>query len=90
MNYLHWLSPDVDLSGDKAKVPTSGASFVKYFQPSPPASDPPHRYTFLLYAQPADFKMPKLASPLAFDLVSFAKAAGIGEPKAGTFMQVQG
>jgi phosphatidylethanolamine-binding protein (PEBP) family uncharacterized protein len=94
MTYLHWLIPDVDLSKEKAVIPTTGANFVKYFQPSPPAGDPPHRYTFLLYKQPNDFKIPpkypNLAmSVLAFDPVAFAEAAGLGEPKAATFMQVQ-
>jgi phosphatidylethanolamine-binding protein (PEBP) family uncharacterized protein len=93
-NYLHWLIPDVDLSKDKAVVPTSGANFVKYFQPSPPAGDPPHRYHFLLYSQPKDFKVPAKYSSLSksvlgFDLAAFAAAAGLGEPKAATYMLVQ-
>jgi phosphatidylethanolamine-binding protein (PEBP) family uncharacterized protein len=92
--YLHWLSPNVDLSGEKAIVPTTSSNMVKYFQPSPPAGDPPHRYTFLLYAQPNNFTIPpKYASlqmsVLGFDLDVFATAAGLGQPKAATFMQVQ-
>ena len=94
MTYLHWLIPDVDLSKEKAVVPTTGANIVKYFQPSPPAGDPPHRYTFLLYSQPDNFKIPAKYSTLStsvlgFDPVAFAAAAGLGEPKAATFMQVQ-
>jgi phosphatidylethanolamine-binding protein len=94
MNYLHWLIPDVDLSKETATVPTTGKNFVKYFQPSPPAGDPPHRYTFLLYSQPDNFNLPaKYAnlqrSVLGFDLNAFATAAGLGQPKAATYMQVQ-
>jgi phosphatidylethanolamine-binding protein (PEBP) family uncharacterized protein len=94
MTYLHWLSPNLDLSKDKAVVPAATGNMVKYFQPSPPAGDPPHRYTFLLYAQPANFtvppKYPNLQqSVLGFDLNAFAAAAGLGQPKAATFMQVQ-
>jgi hypothetical protein len=37
VTYLHWLSPNVDLSEEKAVVPITGANIVKYFQPSPPA-----------------------------------------------------
>jgi phosphatidylethanolamine-binding protein (PEBP) family uncharacterized protein len=75
-------------------VPTTGSNIVKYFQPSPPVGDPPHRYTFLLYAQPNNFTIPPKYSSLAigilgFNPVAFANAAGLGEPKAATFMQVQ-
>jgi phosphatidylethanolamine-binding protein (PEBP) family uncharacterized protein len=94
MTYLHWLIPDVDLSKETAVIPSTGTNIVKYFQPSPPAGDPPHRYTFLLYAQPKGFTIPAKYSNLAmsvlgFDPVAFATAAGLGEPKAATFMQVQ-
>ena len=94
INYLHWLTPNVNLSNEKAVVPTTGESMVKYFQPSPPAGDPPHRYTFLLYSQPDNFKIPPKytnmqQSVLGFDLNAFATAAGLDQPKAATFMQVQ-
>jgi phosphatidylethanolamine-binding protein (PEBP) family uncharacterized protein len=70
-------------------VPTTGGNIVPYFQPSPPAGDPPHRYTFILYSQPANFTAPPKQSALGFDVNAFAKAAGLGQPKAATFMQVQ-
>jgi phosphatidylethanolamine-binding protein len=94
ITYLHWLSPNVDLSNEKAVVPTSGDNMVKYFQPSPPAGDPPHRYTFLLYSQPDNFSIPaKFAnlqrSVLGFNVNAFATAAGLGQPKAASFMQVE-
>jgi phosphatidylethanolamine-binding protein (PEBP) family uncharacterized protein len=93
--FLHWLSPNVDLSKDKAIIPAATGNVVKYFQPSPPAKDPPHRYTFLLYAQPANFTVPPKYSNLqaavfGFNLSTFATAAGLGQPKAATFMQVKG
>jgi phosphatidylethanolamine-binding protein (PEBP) family uncharacterized protein len=92
--YLHWLVPDVDLSKEKATVPTNGSNIVKYFQPSPPAGDPPHRYTFLLYSQPGNFSIPpKYANlqlaVLGFDVNTFATATGLSQPKAANFMQVQ-
>jgi len=94
VTYLHWLSPNVDLSKEKAVVPTTGANFVKYFQPTPPRGDPHHRYTFLLYAQPDAFSIPAKYSNLqrkvfAFNVTDFAAAAGLGQPKAATFMKVK-
>jgi phosphatidylethanolamine-binding protein len=94
-SFLHWLIPDVDLSTETAIVPATGGNVVSYFQPSPPPSDPPHRYTFLLYAQPSNFTIPSKYSNLklsvfGFDVNAFATAAGLGEPKAATFMRVQG
>ena len=94
VNYLHWLKPNVNLSAKEAAVPTTNDNSVRYFQPSPPANDPPHKYTFLLYSQPENFKIPakysKLqSSVLGFDLNAFATAAGLDQPKAATYMQVQ-
>jgi phosphatidylethanolamine-binding protein (PEBP) family uncharacterized protein len=94
VTYLHWLSPNVDLSGEKASVPATSANMVKYFEPSPPAGDPPHRYTFLLYSQPDGFSVPVQyaslqRSALGFNVTAFASAAGLGQPKAAIFMQVQ-
>jgi phosphatidylethanolamine-binding protein (PEBP) family uncharacterized protein len=93
--YLHWLIPDVDLSHEKAAVPTTGSNIVSYLQPSPPAGDPPHRYTFLLYSQPGNFSIPSEFATLqlftlGFDVSAFATAARLGQPKAATFMQVRG
>ncbi|KAF2428606.1 PEBP-like protein [Tothia fuscella] len=94
VNYLHWLIPNIDLSTEKLTIPTTGSNIVKYFQPSPPMGDPPHRYTFLLYVQPATFTIPAQyanlqSRVLSFDVKAFAGATGLGEPKAGSYMLVQ-
>ena len=92
--FLHWLIPDVDLSNETANVPTTGSNIVRYFPPSPPAGDPPHRYTFLLYSQPNNFQIPSKysnlkQSALGFDVNAFTTASGLGQPKAANFMLVQ-
>jgi phosphatidylethanolamine-binding protein (PEBP) family uncharacterized protein len=88
--FLHWLSPNVDLSNEKAAVPATGGNMVKYFQPTPAVGDPPHHYTFLLYSQPEKYVAPaKFPSSLGFNVTAFAATAGLGQPKAATFMLVE-
>ena len=90
---LHWLAPNVDISKANAAVPT-GAGVVSYRQPSPPPGDTPHRYVYLLYAQPPNFTPPaQLATlqqnRLGFDVNAFASASGLGQPQAANFIMVQ-
>jgi phosphatidylethanolamine-binding protein len=87
--YLHWLIPNVDLSNETANVPTTGSNIVPYFQPTPPAADAAHRYTFLLYSQPNNFQISSKPKVLGFDVNAFATASGLGQPKAGSYMLVK-
>jgi phosphatidylethanolamine-binding protein (PEBP) family uncharacterized protein len=95
-SFLHWFHPNIALAADTATVPAVPAGVkdaVEYLQPDPMAGDPPHRYTFLLYAQPANFTMPPKYADLqmnivGFDVVDFAKATGLGAPLAATYMLV--
>jgi phosphatidylethanolamine-binding protein (PEBP) family uncharacterized protein len=91
---LHWMARDVDLSQATAAVPAAGG--VTYRQPSPPAGDTPHRYIYLLYAQPANFVVPPQFSAqmltqnrLGFDVNAFSAAAGLAAPMAANFITVQ-
>ena len=90
---LHWLAPNVDMSNVKAAVPNAG-DVVTYRQPSPPAGDTPHRYVYLLYAQPANFSPPQPVTNLqqnrlGFDVNAFATSAGLGQPVAANFIMVE-
>jgi phosphatidylethanolamine-binding protein (PEBP) family uncharacterized protein len=89
---LHWMAQNVDISQATATVPAAGG--VSYRQPSPPAGDTPHRYVYLLYAQPANFAVPPQFSNLSqnrlgFDVNAFSMAAGLGAPMAANFITVQ-
>jgi hypothetical protein len=95
---LHWLAPDVDLTSSPAKIATT--SGARYLQPNPPAGDFPHRYVFILFAQPAaHFSFPTQFSNidppttstdrLGFSLAAFAAQAGLGMPLAATYIRVQ-
>ena len=96
--FLHWLQPGLDFSSDPSKATLTQPAQVAYLRPTPPNYSVPHRYTFFLYAQPADFKIP--TSPVdfsvfnatiqpmgrvGFDVEQFAREAGLGEPLAANF-----
>jgi phosphatidylethanolamine-binding protein len=93
--FLHWLHPNIGLAAETATIPAAAgaANAVEYLQPDPMAGDPPHRYTFLLFAQPPNFAMPAKYKDLqlsivGFDVADFAKEAGLGAPLAATYMLV--
>jgi phosphatidylethanolamine-binding protein (PEBP) family uncharacterized protein len=91
---LHWLAPNVDISKAQAVVPNTADVPATYRQPSPPPGDTPHRYVYLMYAQPDGFTTPAQfknlqATRLGFDVNAFAKAANLGPPQAANFIMVQ-
>jgi hypothetical protein len=68
-------------------------AITEYAGPAPPP-DGPHRYAFLLYAQPATFAPPaEFSQPnigvSAFDVNAYAEGSGLGEIIAGTYITVQ-
>lgn len=73
---------------------------ASYMGPAPPAENPAHahRYVELLYEQPAGaaaFAVPSsmrsaVQGRIGFDVVAFAKAAGLGEPLAANYFNVTG
>ncbi|ORY12032.1 phosphatidylethanolamine-binding protein, partial [Clohesyomyces aquaticus] len=94
---LHWLVSNVTLSAGNG---TSGALSIPstaeatYRQPSPPVGDIPHHYTFVLYPQPADFAVPAqftdiLQTRAGFNFSAFVAAAGLSNPLAANYIQVQ-
>ncbi|KAJ3567083.1 hypothetical protein NP233_g6598 [Leucocoprinus birnbaumii] len=68
------------------------AAVSEFLQPTPPAGSDAHRYIFLLFNQPRGFNDQTLVTPTTsisnFDIATFAKAVGLGNPIAGTFMLV--
>ncbi|KIW32370.1 uncharacterized protein PV07_03922 [Cladophialophora immunda] len=77
----------------------TSAPAVSYMAPTPPAGDQAHRYTLLLYSQPKDFSIPSSFQSffdssdsdarLGFDMAGFADAAGLGQPVAANWFEVQ-
>ncbi|KAF7346567.1 hypothetical protein MSAN_01884800 [Mycena sanguinolenta] len=64
----------------------------EFRQPAPPAGSDPHRYTFLLFRQSAEFVTQTLVNSTTpvqlFNISQFAAAVDLGNPIAGTFMLV--
>ncbi|KAI0047475.1 PEBP-like protein [Auriscalpium vulgare] len=83
--------PDVNLV---EPLRNSTPACSNWVNPQPPAGDPAHRYTFLLYKQSPDFDKQTVlqcnstALPIGFNVSSFAAATGLGDPIGGTFMLV--
>ncbi|KAI0775962.1 phosphatidylethanolamine-binding protein [Trametes elegans] len=90
----HLLAPGLRTNGSLA----TGASLVNttpaisnFLRPSPPAGSDPHRYTLLLFVQPANFttvapKFVNASTPINnFNISLFAQEVGLGSPVAGNF-----
>ncbi|KAF2104748.1 PEBP-like protein [Rhizodiscina lignyota] len=95
---LHWLAPNVALTqganGTTVAPPANGGGAAPYRQPSPPPGDQPHRYVFMLFAQPASFAIPSnftevLQTRVPFDYMGFINQTGLTTPLAANSMTVQ-
>lgn len=86
---LHWVQPGLRGADASTGLTASDVPFVAdYIGPAPPPGSAPHRYVFLLYAQPEGFDgaafAPAGGKPLSlwlrmrFDLDVFEKKAGLG------------
>jgi len=88
----HWLVNGLVIDGTSLNNATAIA-ITEYAGPAPPP-DGPHRYAFLLYAQPATFAPPaEFSQPnigvSAFDVNAYAEGSGLGPIIAGTYITVQ-
>lgn len=97
VNLLHWLATDITLTNGSLTIPsTPGAP---YLRPNPPAGDSPHRYVFLLYAQPDGFSIPSQyaninppvnsTARIGFNLTAFAADTSLNSPLAANYITVQ-
>ncbi|KAF5362919.1 hypothetical protein D9758_007090 [Tetrapyrgos nigripes] len=89
----HFLGSDFFASGgNPAPLTNRTPAISEFLQPTPPAGSDAHRYIFLLFNQPANFDQQTVVtsntSISGFDISAFAKATGLGNPIAGTFMLV--
>ncbi|OAP60394.1 hypothetical protein AYL99_05396 [Fonsecaea erecta] len=105
VQFLQWYQPNLggasevlsDFGSDAQNFTSAPA--VSYMPPTPPAGDKAHRYTLLLYPQPENFDIPSSFESffdstdsdarLGFDMAGLAAAAGIGQPVAANWFEVQ-
>jgi hypothetical protein len=94
---LHWFAPSVTLlMNHTLQIPANVTALggATYKSPSPPAGDIAHRYTWILYNEPANFSVPaalvaNITSRQGFNLTAFAATAKLGTPIAADYMLVQ-
>ena len=100
-NVLHWFQTNLTLSPSNISIASlsfhpllsTTPPLASYIKPKPPAGSGPHRYTELLYSQPADFSIPvnyaRFFGPdstrTSFNLSSFVRDAGLGKPVAANY-----
>ncbi|KAI1805078.1 PEBP-like protein [Daldinia bambusicola] len=101
--YLHTVIRDFKASGsasaDGISTLTSTANGpVAWFAPAPQPENPvhPHRYTNLLWEQPANWQIPSAANQMlqsqkvGFSVPKFITAAGLKDPIAANYFNVTG
>ncbi|KEF51003.1 uncharacterized protein A1O9_12929 [Exophiala aquamarina CBS 119918] len=109
VEFLHWFQPNLAESDDlltgllaiQNSSDSSSATLpsASYLAPTPPGGSGVHRYTFVLYSQPDDFRVPAtyaaffadvpdLSNRLPFDIEKFAEDSGLGEPVAANWLRV--
>jgi hypothetical protein len=94
---VHWLATNVTLGSRDSSGATAlniPVGFAPYLQPSPPVGDVPHAYTFIVFAQPANFSIPAQYANLTnnrvgFNTSQFVKDAGLGTALAANYIRVQ-
>ncbi|KAI1171915.1 phosphatidylethanolamine-binding protein [Nemania sp. FL0916] len=101
--YLHTVLRDFKGNGAPSAagittLTTTATGPVSWFGPAPPAENPPHphRYTNLLWAQPANWQIPAAANTmlqnqkLGFNVTNFIAAAGLPNPIFANYFNVTG
>ncbi|EME77663.1 uncharacterized protein MYCFIDRAFT_84293 [Pseudocercospora fijiensis CIRAD86] len=82
INFLHWYVSGIKQCG------ISGNTVTIYEPPTPVSPGEQHRYTWLVYREPAGYS-PNLLQAQArpgFDLLGYTSRGKLGQPIAGNFM----
>ncbi|KAH6648352.1 phosphatidylethanolamine-binding protein [Truncatella angustata] len=101
--YLHTVLRDLKPSSQKTAsgvyvLSTTATGPVSWFAPAPPAESPPHphRYTNLLWEQPANWVISQDANNQlqnkrsGFNVTDFQRAAGLKDPVFANYFNVTG
>ncbi|KAK4497276.1 hypothetical protein PRZ48_011726 [Zasmidium cellare] len=82
VNFLHWY-----ISGVKP-CSSSGNTVTFYELPTPASPGEQHRYTWLVYREPAGYKPNAIQAQVrpAFDLLGYTTRGGLGFPIGGNYM----
>ncbi|ORY57521.1 phosphatidylethanolamine-binding protein [Pseudomassariella vexata] len=101
--YLHTVIRDFKATGQTTSsgiytLSSTATGPVSWFGPAPGAENPPHphRYTNLLWEQPANWVIPQAANTqlqnqkLGFNVEDFIQAAGLSVPIAANYFNVTG
>ncbi|KAL4259138.1 PEBP-like protein [Pleurotus pulmonarius] len=89
----HWLVNGVTIDNN-AVSNASAIAITQYAGPAPPEGSGPHRYAFLLFAQPesfsppTEFSQPNIGVSL-FDVNAYARDSGLGAIVAGNYITVE-
>ncbi|KAI9677849.1 MAG: hypothetical protein M1829_002346 [Trizodia sp. TS-e1964] len=98
---LHWLQPGLTSIANGSvnaagfvPLTTNAQPISQYVGPAPPLNTGYHRYTLLLFSQPANFSVPsafagfKYPNITGFNTANFVKAAGLGPVVAANYFRV--
>ncbi|KAI0638337.1 phosphatidylethanolamine-binding protein [Trametes polyzona] len=90
----HFLAPGLQANGSLAtgaQLVNNTPALSEFLRPTPPPGSDPHRYTLLLFVQPANFtavasRFVNASTPISnFNISLFAQEVGLGSPIAGNF-----
>ena len=100
---LQWLRSDLFRYRDlliplPSTVTNSTGPGATYLSPAPPAGSGPHRYNFVLFAQPPAFEVPESyaylnplvneSARIGFNITDFVARSDLGTAVAGNYMMV--
>lgn len=84
INFLHWYVSNVPACRGRA----AGRVTTFYEPPTPASPGENHRYTWLIYREPAGYRANFISAQVrpAFDLLGYTTRAGLGDPIGANFM----
>ncbi|RXW17742.1 hypothetical protein EST38_g8116 [Candolleomyces aberdarensis] len=89
----HFLAGNYQLNTATNDLTNTSQPITAWFQPSPGAGNPAHRYVFWAFKQSPNFNEQRLVTAQTYignwNLSSFAAQTGLGDPVAASFMLVR-
>lgn len=89
----HFLAGNYQLDVNTGALTNTSAPITAWFQPTPGAGNPAHRYVFWAFKQSPDFNQQRIVTAQTyignFNLSSLASQTQLGDPVAASFMLVK-